>query len=134
MELIHRCLKDDGLALVHTIGRNASAVTTDPWISTYIFPHGHLPSIKQIGQSMEGLFVMEDWHNFSANYDKTLMAWFNNFNSNWENLRSAYPDPFYKMWKYYLLSCAAAFRAREIQLWQVVLSKRGVPGGYESIR
>jgi len=134
MELIHRCLADDGLALVHSIGRNTSAIVTDPWISRYIFPHGHLPSIVQIGKAMEGLFVMEDWHNFSANYDKTLMAWFHNFQANWDKIEAAYPDPFYRMWKYYLLSCAAAFRARDIQLWQVVLSKRGVPGGYESVR
>ncbi len=134
MELIHRCLKEDGLALVHTIGRNTSSIVTDPWISRYIFPHGHLPSITQIGQSMEGLFVMEDWHNMSANYDKTLMAWFNNFDRNWAKIKADYPDPFYKMWKYYLLSCAGAFRAREIQLWQVVLSKQGVGGGYDSIR
>ena len=134
MELIHRCLNDDGLALVHTIGRNSSAVTTEPWISRYIFPHGHLPSIVQIGEAMEGLFVMEDWHNFSASYDATLMAWFANFEKNWEKIRSSYPDPFFKMWKYYLLSCAGAFRARDIQLWQVVLSKKGVSGGYDSVR
>ncbi|HSX10740.1 MAG TPA: cyclopropane fatty acyl phospholipid synthase [Chlamydiales bacterium] len=134
MELIHRCLKDDGLALVHTIGRNESAVTSDPWISKYIFPHGHLPSIAQIGQAAEGLFVMEDWHNIGSNYDTTLLAWYKNFESNWDKIKSNYPEPFYKMWKYYLLSCAGAFRARSIQLWQVVLSKQGVQGGYDSVR
>lgn len=134
MELIHRFLKDDGLVLIHTIGRDTTAVTSDPWISRYIFPHGHLPSIVQIGQAIEGLFVMEDWHNFSANYDHTLVAWYKNFENNWDKIKSNYPDPFYKMWKYYLLSCAGAFRARNIQLWQVVLSKKGVPGGYDSIR
>lgn len=134
MKLIHRCLKDDGLALVHTIGRNSTSIITDPWINRYIFPHGHLPSIQQIGKSIEKLFVMEDWHNFGANYDKTLMAWFENFDKNWGKIKASYPDPFYKMWKYYLLSCAGAFRARDIQLWQFVLSKKGMPGGYDSIR
>lgn len=134
MELIHRCLKDDGLALVHTIGRNTTGYVADPWISRYIFPHGHLPSIKQIGEAMEGLFVMEDWHNLNVNYDKTLVAWFENFDQNWDKIKANYPDPFYKMWKYYLLSCAGGFRARTIQLWQVVLSKKGVPNGYESVR
>ena len=52
--------------------------TIDPWIDKYIFANGHLPSIAQIGDSIEGLFVMEDWHNFSADYDKTLMAWSHN--------------------------------------------------------
>lgn len=134
MDLIHRCLTDDGLALVHTIGRDTTSTIADPWISRYIFPHGHLPSITQFGEAIEGLFVMEDWHNFSSNYDHTLVAWFNNFEKNWDKVKAAYPDPFFKMWKYYLLSCAGAFRARDIQLWQVVLSKHGVPGGYESIR
>jgi cyclopropane-fatty-acyl-phospholipid synthase len=134
MELIRTCLTDDGIALVHTIGRDTSAITTEPWISKYIFPHGHLPSIVQIGKAIEGLFVMEDWHNMSVNYDATLVAWFKNFDKNWDQIKSKYPDPFYKMWKYYLLSCAGAFRARNIQLWQVVLSKKGVSGGYESVR
>lgn len=134
MELAHRCLKDDGLVLIHTIGRDTSAITLDPWINKYIFPNGHLPSIQQLGQAMEGLFVMEDWHNMSANYDATLMSWFHNFDANWEKIKSDYPDPFYRMWKYYLLSCAGAFRARTMQLWQIVLSKEGVLNGYQSVR
>lgn len=134
MKLIHRFLKDDGLALVHTIGGNKTNVNCEPWINRYIFPHGMLPSIVQFGQSIEGLLVMEDWHNLSTNYDATLMAWYRNFERNWDKIKADYPDPFYKMWKYYLLSCAAAFRARDLQLWQVVLSKQGRLGGYESIR
>ncbi|HSX38265.1 MAG TPA: cyclopropane fatty acyl phospholipid synthase, partial [Chlamydiales bacterium] len=134
MELVSHRLKEDGLALIHTIGRNTSSIVADAWISRYIFPHGHLPSIQQIGKSIEKLFVMEDWHNFSASYDQTLMAWFHNFDQNWEKIKYNYPEPFYNMWKYYLLSCAAAFRSRDIQLWQFVLSKNGVLGGYDSIR
>lgn len=134
MEVAHHCLKDNGLFLLHTIGRNVSATTTDPWIDKYIFPNSLLPSIKQIAGAIEGLFVMEDWHNFSADYDKTLMAWFNNFDSNWSKLASKYDQRFYRMWKYYLLACAASFRARKNQLWQIVLSKKGVTGGYRSIR
>jgi cyclopropane-fatty-acyl-phospholipid synthase len=89
-----------------------------------------LPSIKQLGASFEGLFIMEDWHNFGADYDKTLMAWFDNFNNNWEKIKNNYDDRFYRMWKYYLLSSAGSFRARHNQLWQIVLSKKGVSGGY----
>lgn len=134
MEISYRALKEDGMMLLHTIGRNTSAVTCDPWIAKYIFPNGHLPSVAQIGEAMEGLFIMEDWHNFSADYDKTLMAWFTNFNKNWDNVKNSYSPSFYRMWKYYLLSCAGAFRARDIQLWQVVLAKKGVLGGYETVR
>ena len=134
MKVAHRCLKDDGLFLLHTIGKNKSSVFTDSWMNKYIFPNGMLPSIKRIGSVIEGLFVMEDWHNFSAYYDKTLMAWYNNFEKNWEEIRSDYDERFYRMWKYYLLSCAGSFRARKNQLWQIVLSKKGVLGGYRSIR
>jgi len=134
MEVVHRCLGDDGLFLLHTIGGNKSVKSVDPWINKYIFPNGMLPSIKQLGQSIEGLFVMEDWHNFSADYDKTLMAWYANLEKNWDNLESKYDERFHRMWKYYLLSCAGSFRARSNQLWQIVLSKNGVIGGYKSIR
>lgn len=134
MELIHRHLKEDGLALIHTIGGNTTKVNVEAWIDRYIFPGGVLPSIARFGEALEGLFVMEDWHNLSTNYDLTLMAWYKNFEQNWDKIKGDYPDPFYKMWKYYLLSCAGAFRARDLQLWQVVLSKRGGVGSYESIR
>lgn len=134
MEICHRNLKPDGQLMLHTIGRDTSSVLTDPWINKYIFPNGVLPSIAQIAKSSEGLFIMEDWHNFGADYDKTLMAWFQNFNANWDKLQPTYGDRFYRMWKYYLLSCAGSFRARHIQLWQVVFSKDGIEGGHESVR
>ena len=134
MKVVNRLLSNDGLFLLHTIGRNASVRSNDPWIEKYIFPNSMLPSIKQIGISIENLFVMEDWHNFSTDYDKTLMAWFENFDLNWEKLKSKYSDRFYRMWKYYLLVCAGSFRARHFQLWQIVFSKNGVLGGYTSIR
>ncbi len=138
MRVAHRCLSDDGLFLLHTIGNNKSVLMTDPWIEKYIFPNGMIPSIKQLAKSMEELFVMEDWHNFGAYYDKTLMAWFENFNNHWHELKDKYEDrvngTFYRMWKYYLLVCAGSFRARKNNLWQIVLSKKGVRGGYESIR
>ena len=134
MEMVNRCLKDDGLFLLHTIGGNHSVKSVDPWINKYIFPNGMLPSIKQIAAAIEDLFVMEDWHNFSADYDKTLMAWHNNFENNWDSLRGKYDTRFQRMWRYYLLSCAGAFRSRRNQLWQIVLSKDGVRGGYKSIR
>jgi len=127
-------LKDGGLFLLHTIGSNTSGTHTDPWISKYIFPNGMLPSIAQIGKAIEKKFIMEDWHNFGTDYDKTLMAWFKNFDSRWPEIASTYGNTFYRMWKFYLLSCAGSFRARHNELWQIVLSKHGVPGGYESVR
>lgn len=134
LEIVRRHLTDDGLFLLHTIGYGRSVHSTDPWMEKYIFPEGMPPSVAQLGKAIEGLFVVEDLHNFGADYDKTLMAWFKNFDAAWPKLRAQYGDRFYRMWKYYLLSCAGAFRARDIQLWQMVLSPRGVPGGYRSVR
>ncbi|MDP2888103.1 MAG: cyclopropane fatty acyl phospholipid synthase [Bacteroidota bacterium] len=134
MQTIHRLLNEDGLFLLHTIGSNKSMITTDPWTNKYIFPNSMLPSITQIGASVEQLFVMEDLHNFGQDYDKTLMAWFENFDRSWDELKPDYDERFYRMWKYYLLSCAGSFRARKNQLWQIVLSKKGVPNGYQVIR
>jgi len=134
MNIARRCLKDDGLFLLHSIGGNKSVIATDPWMEKYIFPGGMLPSIKQISKATEGKFVMEDWHNFGADYDKTLMCWFENFSKNWDAISHLYDNRFFRMWKYYLLSCAGTFRARENQLWQIVFSKKGVRTGYASVR
>ena len=134
MDIVRRCLKDDGLFLLHTVGGNQSVISAHQWLEKYIFPGGMLPSIKQIAQAAEDQFVMEDWHNFGADYDKTLMSWHDNFSNNWETIKDQYDERFFRMWKYYLLSCAGGFRARSNQLWQVIFSKNGVPGGYRSIR
>jgi cyclopropane-fatty-acyl-phospholipid synthase len=88
-----------------------------------------LPSISQVGKASENVFVMEDWQNIGPHYDKTLMAWFGNFRSNWDQLQGSYNETFYRMWKYYLLSLAGAFRARDLQVWQIVFSKGGQVGG-----
>lgn len=123
-------LNDNGLFLLHTIGSNISLKSLNAWTNKYIFPNGMLPSIAQIGKSIEGIFVMEDWHNFGHDYDKTLMAWHKNFSSKWEKIKDQYSERFYRMWTFYLLSSAAAFRARKKQVWQLVLSKKGIANGY----
>jgi cyclopropane-fatty-acyl-phospholipid synthase len=130
MQVAQRCLKQDGLFLLHTIGKNITHSAPDPWIDRYIFPNGDLPSLQQISRAVEGRFVVEDLHNFGADYDRTLMAWFANFEQHWPLFVEQYGERFYRMWKYYLLSCAGAFRARDLQLWQWLMSKRGVVGGY----
>ena len=134
MKIVHRRLKPDGLFLLHTLGRNISKTTGDPWMLKYIFPNSMPPSIKQLTEAMEGLFVVEDLHNFGQYYDPTTMEWFRRFDKNWDSIKHNYDERFYRMWKYYLLSGAGAFRSRITNLWQFVLSKRGIRGGYESIR
>ncbi len=129
MEVARRCLAPDGLCLLHTIGKNKRTSTPDPWVDKYIFPNGDLPSVGQVGDAADGLMVIEDLHNFGSDYDKTLMAWYRNFEAIWPDFADHYPPRFYRMWRYYLLSCAGAFRARDIQLWQYLLSPQGVIGG-----
>ena len=126
--LVRERLKQGGLALVHTIGGNVSRDRADPWINKYIFPGGVIPSAAQLSAANEGLLVLEDWHNFGPDYDRTLMAWDANFVAAWPELRESerLDERFYRMWRYYLLSCAGAFRARGLQLWQLVLSRDGV--------
>jgi cyclopropane-fatty-acyl-phospholipid synthase len=129
MEVVDRTLKPGGIAFFHTIGTNRSRTAALGWAAKYIFPNGMLPSIVQLAEAMEGLFVMEDWHNFGPHYDLTLMCWYANFEAAWPELRKnpAYDDRFYRMWRYYLLASAGGFRSRSTQLWQVVMTRPGTP-------
>lgn len=133
METARRLLKPDGLFLLHSIGTETGS-GEDPWIRTHIFPHSALPSQDLVANAFTRHFVLEDWHNFGAYYDKTLLAWHRNFEAAWPRFRDRYGATFERMWRYYLLSCAGSFRARTIQLWQIVLSPYGVVGGYQSVR
>lgn len=135
MQAVNRCLNPDGLFLLHTIGVNTAKETIDAWTDRYIFPGGMLPTPQRITAATEGLFVMEDWHNFGVDYDPTLMAWMNNVDTHWLELAElGYDQRFYRMWRYFLLSSAGSFRARRNQLWQIVYSRGGVNGGYRPVR
>jgi len=133
-DVARRCTADDGLFVLHCIGSNVSSNHTDPWIAKYIFPNSMIPSAEQIAAASEGVFVTEDWHNFGADYDRTLMAWRANFDRAWGSLSARYGERFRRMWRFYLSASAAAFRARLDQLWQLVMSPRGVRGGYRAPR
>jgi len=127
-------LKDEGLFLLHTIGDYTTSHSTDAWVEKYIFPNGKIPSARQISTSVEDLFLIEDWHNFGPDYDRTLMAWWDNFDAAWPRLKAGYDERFYRMWKYYLMCCAGLFRSKQGQLWQLVLSKRNRHQTYRSVR
>ena len=122
-DVVDRNLKPDGIFLLHTIGSKRTDNNVDPWINKYIFPNGCLPSVRQIANASESHFVMEDWHNFGADYDTTLMAWHARFQEAWPEIADNYSERFKRMFSYYLNACAGAFRARDIQLWQVVFSR-----------
>ncbi|MGL5052637.1 MAG: cyclopropane fatty acyl phospholipid synthase [Cetobacterium sp.] len=124
MNKMSTLLKDDGVFLLHTIGGLKSNPQADPWIKKYIFPNGSIPSIEAIGKSIESTFFMEDWHDFGQDYDKTLMCWHENFIKNWDKIKDEYDEKFKRVWEYYLLSCAGAFRAKDLGLWQIVLTKK----------
>jgi cyclopropane-fatty-acyl-phospholipid synthase len=143
LRLVRDQLADRGLFVLHTIGTNEYVTKCDPWYDKYIFPNGVLPSPRSMGRAMDSLLFLEDWHDFGPDYDKTLCAWFDNFDKYWLAGSKDSPDfganqgartRFYRMWKYYLLSMAGTFRSRYITLWQLVLSKNGIIGGYESVR
>jgi cyclopropane-fatty-acyl-phospholipid synthase len=129
-DMAARSLDAGGLFLLHTIGKNRRTAGTDPWIDRYIFPNGELPSLGEIADRSEARFVIEDVHNFGADYDRTLTAWHARFDAAWPRFAPALGERFRRMWRYYLLACAGTFRARTTQLWQVVLSPGGVPNGY----
>jgi len=135
MKIVNRCLAPEGLFLLQTIGCTNTSAAVDPWAEKYIFPNGVLPTPAQLTRSSEELFHIEDWHNLNVNYAKTLMAWMERFDANWEAIRElGYDDRFYRMWRFFLMTAAGSFTARRIHLWQVVYSKDGVENGYEAIR
>ncbi|MBD8161770.1 cyclopropane fatty acyl phospholipid synthase [Erwinia persicina] len=132
-DVVNRNLKPEGIFLLHTIGANKTDNNVDPWIDKYIFPNGCLPSVRHIADASEPFFVMEDWHNIGADYDLTLMQWYQRFLDAWPALSDKYGDRFKRMFTYYLNACAGAFRARDIQLWQVVFT-HGIQGGLRVAR
>ncbi|MDN3554821.1 cyclopropane fatty acyl phospholipid synthase [Halomonas maura] len=132
-ETVRRLLPPEGLFLLHTIGSNNSEISADPWINRYIFPNGVLPSAMHIAKASEKHLLMEDWQNFGADYDRTLMAWLANFDAHWHEIADRYNERTRRMFRYYLSMCAGAFRARNLQLWQVVFSL-GRPGRYDAPR
>jgi cyclopropane-fatty-acyl-phospholipid synthase len=128
MKVVDRCLKDDGLFLLHSIiGRIPLGPAESPWLNKYIFPNGELPSLAQLSQSVEGLFVEEAHHHFGEDYEKTLEVWYQNFIQNWHKIQPLYDERFFRMWVFYLRLSKGIFKSRLIQLWQFVYSKDGIP-------
>jgi cyclopropane-fatty-acyl-phospholipid synthase len=134
MGMVKECLKPDGLFLLHTIGGNTTRVSGRTWLAKHIFPNGYIPSMQLISAAVEKRFVVEDMHNFGPDYAQTLMHWYRNFDLAWPRLKGCkpqYTDRFYRMWRFYLLSCAGVFRVRNLQAWQWVLSPKGLPETYK---
>ncbi len=114
------------MLLLRSIGLKVPSKASDPWIAWYIFPNSRLGDIVK---AVEGRFVIEDWQNFGAHYDNTLLEGHRRFEESWDRVQHQYGHRFYRMWRYYLLSCAGAFRARTNQLWQIVLRPQALSAG-----
>ena len=131
---VRELLKPGGLFLLHTIGHRTTQKSNDPWVERYIFPNSHIPSRAQIDTAAEDLWVIEDWHEFGTDYDRTLLAWSDNFERGWCEIEQRYGERFHRMWHFWLMVSAGSFRARNLRLWQIVLSPNGLAGGYREIR
>jgi cyclopropane-fatty-acyl-phospholipid synthase len=124
MRAAARSLGENGLFLCQGICGNASRFHADPWIKRYIFPNSVLPSLARLTRAAEAVFIVEDVKNIGPNYDPTLLAWEENFRRAWPIFADRYGERFRRMWQFYLLSCAGAFRARSLQVFSILLSNR----------
>jgi len=133
-EIARQALAARGLLLLQTFGRTVPT-NVDAWTDRYIFPNSYIPTMSDLATAVGFSMIMEDWHNFGADYDRTIMAWWARF-EDWARCASPAPAPsFVRMWRYYLATYAACFRVRNrLQLWQIVFSPAGVRGGYPSCR
>lgn len=125
MQVMHDRLRPNGIALIESTGGNAPRTHCEPWIDTYIFRGGTIPALSQVTRAYEGLFVLEDLHNFAPSYVATLRAWYVNLQRSWPSLSARHGESLRRMFEYFLLACAAAFRARELQYWHLVLTRPG---------
>jgi cyclopropane-fatty-acyl-phospholipid synthase len=129
MRAAARSLGEDGLFLCQGICGNVSCAHADPWIERYIFPNSMLPSLARLTRAAEGAFIIQDVKNIGPNYDPTLLAWEENFRRAWPRFADRYGERFRRMWRFYLLSCAGAFRARSLQVFSILFSKQATAIG-----
>jgi Mycolic acid cyclopropane synthetase len=101
------------------------------WIRRYIFPNSVLPSLSRLSKAAEGLFLVEDVLNLGPHYDPTLMAWEKNFREAWPRFAGRYGDRFRRMWRFYLLSCAGAFRARGMQVYSILFRREAISSPHQ---
>jgi cyclopropane-fatty-acyl-phospholipid synthase len=136
-DVVHRSLKSGGLFLLQAISAETvslrSPILLDQyimWILKHIFPNGYLPKMDELMDPAKDRFVLEDVHGFGPDYDRTLLAWESNFVREWPKLAGKFDEEFKRMWRFYLLGCAALFRARMVQVYQLVYSKAGSSSTY----
>ena len=123
--LIKRCLKPDGLGLIHSIGRSFPN-RTDPWIVKHIFPGGHIPSLSEMMSVFEPQkFSIIDVENLRPHYARTCATWLQNFDAVADEVAETYDEEFVRMWRLYLAGSSAGFQSGTLQLYQVVFTPNG---------
>ena len=123
--LIKRCLKPDGLGLIHTIGRSYPN-KTDPWIVKHIFPGGHVPSLSEMMLVFEPYrHSILDVENLRPHYARTCESWLQNFDEVADEVEAMYDKEFVRMWRLYLAGSSAGFSSGTLQLFQVLFTQRG---------
>ena len=122
---IRELLEEDGVALIHTIGRTDGPGAANPWLNKYIFPGGYCPALSEILPAVEqaGLYVT-DVEVLRLHYAETLKAWRRRFNMNRGRISALYDERFCRMWEFYLAGCEAGFRSGKLVNYQIQLSKR----------
>lgn len=118
-------LDPDGVALIHTIGRNGPPTSQSPWLAKYIFPGGYVPSLEElvvpIARARLWNLDIESWR---LHYAMTLRHWWRNFEANIDEVRSMYDERFIRMWRFYLLACIMVFEERDQMVFQFQLGHR----------
>ncbi len=121
---INELMTDDGLSLIHTIGSTQPKGPPQPWISRYIFPGGLVPSASDLIDAVEKTdLILTDMESLIRHYDKTLKAWLVRFLENRDRAKKMYDERFCKMWEFYLASCSAAFKYRDLLVYQLQIAK-----------
>ena len=118
-------LTDDGVALIHSIGRATPPSTTSPWIAKYIFPGGYIPALSEMAATVErsGLYPM-DVEMWRLHYAQTLSQWYDRFMAHADEAAQLYDDRFVRMWRYYLKASEMTFRNARQLVFQYQLAKR----------
>ena len=118
-------LSNDGVALIHTIGRSEPPTATNPFIAKYIFPGGYIPALSEMVAAVErsGL-IIADLEVLRLHYAKTLRAWRERFLANWDKAAAIQDETFCRMWEFYLAASETAFRYQNLVVFQLQLTKR----------
>jgi len=128
-------MKDDGILLLHTMGIQGTDMPVySKWVSKYIFPNSEMPKLENLIMRAEDLFVLEDLHNFGADYELTLLEWEKNLVNGWDKLKHKYSEELLSTWLIYLHGAQGLLGGRHIHLFHFVFSKNGILGGYQAPR